>query len=90
MAESPEGKSQGQPMSLFPALTAEADRASEVIPRPEVGELPPWQAQGPTQPGQMSLPGFPLPAWYQKQTRKRNGLLKLLGVSAHFLGPPWG
>ncbi|XP_047549611.1 membrane-spanning 4-domains subfamily A member 10 isoform X3 [Lutra lutra] len=80
MAGSPEGKSQGQPMSLVPALTTEAYGAAEVIPRPEVGELPPWQAQGPTQPGQMSLPGFPLPAWYQQQTRKRNSLLKLLGV----------
>ncbi|XP_032735025.1 membrane-spanning 4-domains subfamily A member 10 isoform X2 [Lontra canadensis] len=80
MAGSPEEKSQGQPMSLVPALTAEAYGAAEVIPRPEVGELPPWQAQGPTQPGQMSLPGFPLPAWYQQQTRKRNSLLKLLGA----------
>lgn len=80
-----------QPMSSVPALTAEeASGAPEVIPRPEVGELPPWQAQGLTQPGQMSPPGFPLPAWYQQQTRKRNSLLKLLGVSAHFLGPPWG
>lgn len=79
-----------QPMSLVPALTAEAYGAAEVIPRPEVGELPPRQAQGPTQPGQTSSPAFPLRAWYQKQTRKRNSLLKLLGVSAHFLGPPWG
>ncbi|XP_032216154.1 membrane-spanning 4-domains subfamily A member 10 [Mustela erminea] len=81
MAGSPEGKSQGPPMSSVPALTAEeASGAPEVIPRPEVGELPPWQAQGPTQPGQMSPPGFPLPAWYQQQTRKRNSLLKLLGA----------
>ncbi|XP_045872731.1 membrane-spanning 4-domains subfamily A member 10 isoform X4 [Meles meles] len=79
MAGSPEEKTQGQPMSLVPALTAEAYGAAEVIPRPEVGELPPRQAQGPTQPGQTSSPAFPLRAWYQKQTRKRNSLLKLLG-----------
>ncbi|XP_045872730.1 membrane-spanning 4-domains subfamily A member 10 isoform X3 [Meles meles] len=80
MAGSPEEKTQGQPMSLVPALTAEAYGAAEVIPRPEVGELPPRQAQGPTQPGQTSSPAFPLRAWYQKQTRKRNSLLKLLGA----------
>ena len=90
-----------QPRSLAHLLTAEAYGAASVIPRPEVRdlppwpaqELPPWQAQDPTQPGQISLPpqpslpAFPPQAWYQKQPRKRRNLLKLLGVSTHFLGP---
>ncbi|XP_008705689.1 membrane-spanning 4-domains subfamily A member 10 isoform X2 [Ursus maritimus] len=93
MAASSEWRSQGQPRSLAHFLTAEAYGAAGVIPRPEVRELPPWQAQelppwqaqDPTQPGQislppqLSLPAFPPPAWYQKRPRKRQSLLKLLG-----------
>ncbi|XP_026343451.2 membrane-spanning 4-domains subfamily A member 10 [Ursus arctos] len=72
MAASSEWRSQGQPRSLAHFLTAEAYGAAGVIPRPEVRELPPWQAQelppwqaqelppwqaqDPTQPGQISLP----------------------------------
>nr|XP_035966522.1 membrane-spanning 4-domains subfamily A member 10 isoform X5 [Halichoerus grypus] len=74
-----------QPRSLAWVLTAEAYGAARVIPRPEVRELPPWQAHGPTQlgqtslPPQLSLPGFPPLAWHQKQPRKRRSLLKKLG-----------
>ncbi|KAF3822121.1 hypothetical protein GH733_007495 [Mirounga leonina] len=75
-----------QPRSLAWVLTAEAYGAAGVIPRPEVRELPPWQAHGPTQlgqtslPPQLSLPGFPPLAWHQKQPRKRRSLLKELGA----------
>ncbi|XP_077915247.1 membrane-spanning 4-domains subfamily A member 10 [Halichoerus grypus] len=74
------------PRSLAWVLTAEAYGAARVIPRPEVRELPPWQAHGPTQlgqtslPPQLSLPGFPPLAWHQKQPRKRRSLLKKLGA----------
>nr|XP_035966518.1 membrane-spanning 4-domains subfamily A member 10 isoform X1 [Halichoerus grypus] len=86
MAGSSEWRSQGQPRSLAWVLTAEAYGAARVIPRPEVRELPPWQAHGPTQlgqtslPPQLSLPGFPPLAWHQKQPRKRRSLLKKLGA----------
>ncbi|XP_025734542.1 membrane-spanning 4-domains subfamily A member 10 isoform X1 [Callorhinus ursinus] len=86
MAGSSEWRSQGQPRSLAWVLTAEAYGAAGVIPRTEVREPPPWQTHGPTQPGQMrlppqlSLPGFPPPAWHQEQPRKRHTLLKELGA----------